>query len=44
VFEGRVVRRIFRPKTEAVMGHWRRLHDVVLHDFYFGKNIIRVIK
>jgi hypothetical protein len=27
VFEGRVLRRIFEPKREEVVGHWRRLHE-----------------
>jgi len=27
VFENRVLRRIFGPKTEKVAGSWRRLHN-----------------
>jgi hypothetical protein len=31
VFENRVVRRIFEPKSNGVTGGWRRLHNVELH-------------
>jgi hypothetical protein len=27
VFENRVLRRIFRPKSEEAVGRWRRLHN-----------------
>jgi hypothetical protein len=27
VFENRLLRRIFGPKREKVMGEWRRLHS-----------------
>jgi hypothetical protein len=27
VFENRVLRRIFGPKREEVMGEWRKLHN-----------------
>jgi hypothetical protein len=27
VFENRVLRRIFGPKTDEVMGGWRKLHN-----------------
>jgi hypothetical protein len=32
VFENRVLRRIFGPKREEVMGSWRRLHEEELHN------------
>jgi hypothetical protein len=44
VFENRVLRRIFVPKREEVVGGWRRLHDEELHDSYASPNVIRVIK
>jgi hypothetical protein len=44
VFENRVVRRIFGPMGEEVVGDWRRLHNEELHNFYTLPNIIRVIK
>jgi hypothetical protein len=32
VFENRVVRRIFGPKRDEVMGEWIKLHNKELHD------------
>jgi len=38
VFENRVLRRIFRPKRDEVIGEWRKLHNEELNllapDFY----------
>jgi len=34
VFENMVLRRIFGPRREEVMGEWRRLHNEELNDFY----------
>jgi hypothetical protein len=39
-----VLRRIFGPKNEEVVGGWRRLHNEELHNSYPSPNIIRVIK
>jgi hypothetical protein len=44
VFEKRVLRRIFGPKRDEVMGYWRRLHNEELHNLYSLPNIIRKIK
>ena len=44
VFENRVLRRIFGPKTDGVTGEWRKLHNVELNDLYSSPNIVRVIK
>jgi hypothetical protein len=44
VFENKVLRRIFVPKREEVIGEWRRLHNKELSALYFSPNIIRVIK
>jgi hypothetical protein len=40
----RVLRRIFRPKRDEVMGDWRKLHNEELHNLYSSPNIIRMIK
>jgi hypothetical protein len=39
VFENRILRRIFQPKTE-----WRKLHNEELNDLYSSPSIIRIIK
>jgi hypothetical protein len=38
-----VLRKIFRPKREKVIGVWKRLHEE-LHDLYSSPNIAQVIK
>jgi hypothetical protein len=40
VFENKVLRRIFGPKRDEVMGGWRKLHNEELHDL----DIIRTIE
>jgi hypothetical protein len=44
VFENRVLRRIFGPKGEEVVGGRKRLHNEDLHNLYASPNIIRLIK
>jgi len=44
VFENMVLRRIFGPRRDKVMGEWRRLHNKGLNDLYSSPNIVRVIK
>ena len=44
VFENRVLRRIFGPKSDEVTGKWRRLHSRELYALYFSPNISQVIK
>jgi hypothetical protein len=44
VFENRVLRRIFRPKRDRVMGGWRKLHNEELYNLYSLPSIIRIIK
>jgi hypothetical protein len=43
VFEHRVLRDIFGPKREEVVGGWRRLHNEELHDLYTSPNVVRMI-
>jgi hypothetical protein len=44
VFENRVLRRIFGPKRDEVMGGWRKLHNEELHNLYSSPSTIRIIK
>ena len=44
VFENMVLRRIFGPRRDEVMGEWRRLHNEELNDLYSSPNIARLIK
>jgi hypothetical protein len=43
-FENKMLRRIFGPKRDEVMGGWRKLHNEELRDLYSSSNIIRIIK
>jgi hypothetical protein len=44
VFENRVLRRIFGPNRDEVMGEWRKLHNKELHNLYSSPDIIRQVK
>jgi len=39
-----VLRRIFGPTRDTVIGEWRRLHNEELNDLSSSSNIILVIK
>jgi len=44
VFENRVLRRIFGPIKDKVIGEWRKLYTEELNDLYYLPNTVRVIK
>jgi hypothetical protein len=44
VFENRVLRGIFGPKRDEVIGGWRQLHDEELHNLYTSSDIITTMK
>jgi len=44
MFQNMVLRGIFGPRRDEVMGEWRRLLNEELNDFYPSPNIVRVIK
>jgi len=44
VFENTVLRGIFGPRRDEVMGEWRRSHNEDLNDLYPSPNILQVIK
>jgi hypothetical protein len=43
VSENRVLRRIFGPKRDEVIGDWRKLHKEELHNLYSSRSTIRMI-
>jgi hypothetical protein len=44
VFENRVLRRIFGPKRDEIIGNGRKLSIEELHKLYSSPYIIRMIK
>jgi len=44
VFQNRVLRRVFGPKRDEVIGERRKLHNEELRDLYSLPNIVRVVK
>jgi hypothetical protein len=43
-FENRVLRRIFAPKRDEIIGGWGRQNNKELHNLHSSLNIIRMIK
>ena len=39
-----MLRRIFGPNTDEVIGEWRKLHNEELNDLYPSLNFVRMIK
>jgi hypothetical protein len=44
MFENRLLRRIYGPKRDEVTREWRKLHNEELRDFYFSRNVSKIIK
>jgi hypothetical protein len=44
VFENRILKRIFGPKSYRKIGGWRKLHNKELHNMCSTPNIIRMTK
>ena len=44
VFKNRVLRKVFGPKRDEVMGKLRRLYNEELYDIYFSTNFIKVVQ
>jgi hypothetical protein len=44
VFENKMLRRIFGPKTDEMTGDWGKLHYEELHNLYSAPSIIRMMK
>jgi hypothetical protein len=44
VFEIRVLRRVFEPKTEELTGEWKRLNKEERNELYTSPNTIRVVR
>jgi hypothetical protein len=44
VFQNRVLRRLFGPKRDGVMGGWRKLHNEELNNLYSSPSISKIIK
>jgi hypothetical protein len=42
VFESTVLRRIFGPMRDEVMGEWRKLCNEGLHNFYSSPDIMQI--
>jgi hypothetical protein len=42
VFENRVLRRIFGPKRDEMIGGWRKLHNEGIKNFYSAPSITMI--
>jgi hypothetical protein len=43
-FENRVLRRIFGPKGDEMLGSWRKLYNEELHNLYCSPGLITMMK
>jgi hypothetical protein len=44
VFENRVLKKMFGPKRDEVIGGWRNMHNEELHNFYSSPSVITMNK
>jgi hypothetical protein len=44
MFVNRVLRRIFGPKSDEMIGGWRKLHNEKIHSLYSLPSIVRMIR
>jgi hypothetical protein len=44
VFENNVLREIFRPRKNEIVGGWTKLHNEELHKLYSSQSIVRINK
>lgn len=44
MFENRMLRKMFGPKKEEIIGGYGKLHNDELYDLYYSLNITWVIK
>jgi hypothetical protein len=44
VLENRILRKIFGPKRDEVIGGWRKFYNEELHNSYCSPSIIKIIK
>jgi hypothetical protein len=43
VFENRVLRRVFGPKRDEIIGRWTKLHNDERHNLYSSPSVINMI-
>ena len=44
MFESRMLRKVFGPVEEVVLGDWRKMHNMELHELYSSPTIMWVTR